>query len=116
MLGKFRTKLLFIPNWNLPEAKKFEHPVPNPQRPSGQCPRPDSESDHVKYKTARRTLQSRSLRFLLTEKTQDLGFLLAEKIQDLIFSGQRVRMAHFLGSWDFQHKFEYPSVQFKHQL
>ena len=93
--------------------------------------RPDSESDHVKYKAAKRTLQGRSLWFLLTEKnqdlgvsaqrrskslitlcrvqlrlgdllagkTQDLGFLLAERIQDLIFSGQRVRMVHFLGSW-----------------
>ena len=36
-------------------------------------PRPDSESDHIKYKAAKRTLQSRSLRVLLTEKNQDLG-------------------------------------------
>ena len=33
----------------------------------------DSESDQVKYKAAKRTLQSRSLRFLLTEKSQVLG-------------------------------------------
>ena len=38
-----------------------------------QGPRSYSESDHVKYKAAKRTLQSRSLRFLLTEKNQDLG-------------------------------------------
>ena len=54
-------------------------PVSKPQSPSGliqkkisQVPNPDSESD-VKYKAAKRTLQSRSLRFLLTEKNQDLG-------------------------------------------
>ena len=58
----------------------YEAPVLSLQRPSGliqkkirQGPRPDSESDHVKYKAAKRTPQSRSLRFLLTEKNQDLG-------------------------------------------
>ena len=74
-----------------------------------QGPRPDSESDHVKYKAAKRTLQSRSLRFLLTEKNQDLavsaqrspkswvslprefpslGSLCAEYNQDLVTSWQ----------------------------
>ena len=33
---------------------------------------PDSESDQFKYKAAKRILQSRSLRFLLTEKNQYL--------------------------------------------
>ena len=36
--------------------------------------RSDSESDHVKSKAAKRTLQSLSLRLLLTEKNQALGF------------------------------------------
>ena len=65
-------------------------PVLSLQRPSGliqkkirQGPRPDSESDHVKYKAAKRTLQSRSLRFLLTEKSQDLDFLCPERPQVL---------------------------------
>ena len=35
--------------------------------------RHDSESDHDKYKAAKRTLQSRSLRFLFTEKNEYLG-------------------------------------------
>ena len=38
-----------------------------------EAPRPDSESDDVKYKAAKRTLQRGSLSFLLTEKNEDLG-------------------------------------------
>ena len=45
----------------------------------GQGPRPDSESDQFKYKAAERILQSRSLRFLMTEKSS-LGGSLPRKI------------------------------------
>ena len=41
---------------------------PDSEKKIKESPRPDSESDQVKYRSAKRTPQSRSLRFLLTVK------------------------------------------------